>query len=79
MNDIPWNKIILDDFRYLSRLTEEEELILQDWEAGHSVTKIAMDRNMSDRKVERIRNQIRRKYDAVQPYSPLLPKRMIAN
>lgn len=79
MNDISWNKIILDDFRYLSRLTEEEDLILRDWEAGHSVTKTAMDRNMSDRKVERIRNQIRRKYDAVQPYSPLLPKRIIAN
>lgn len=79
MNDIPWNKIILDDFRYLSRLTEEEDLILRDWEAGKSVTQIAMDRSMSDRKVERLRNQIRRKYDAVQPYSPLLPKRMIAN
>jgi hypothetical protein len=79
MNDIHWNKIILDDFRYLSRLTEEEELILQDWEAGRSVTKTAMDRSMSDRKVERLRNQIRRKYDAVQPYSPLLPKRIIAN
>lgn len=79
MNDIPWNKIILDDFRYLSRLTEEEELILRDWEAGKSVTQIAMDRSMSDRKVERLRNQIRRKYDAVQPYSPLLPKRIIAN
>ena len=79
MNDIPWNKIILDDFRYLSRLTEEEDLILRDWEAGKSVTQIAMDRSMSDRKVERLRNQIRRKYDAVQPYSPLLPKRIIAN
>lgn len=79
MNDIPWNKIILDDFRYLSRLTEEEDLIPRDWEAGKSVTQIAMDRSMSDRKVERLRNQIRRKYDAVQPYSPLLPKRMIAN
>lgn len=77
MNDIQWNKIILDEFRYLARPTKEEEIILRDWEAGYSVTKSAMDHNFSTRTVDRIRNQIRRKYDAVQPYTPLLPKRMI--
>ena len=76
MNDIPWNKIILDEFRYLARLTEDEDKILQDWEDGYSVTKSARVRNMSPRQVDRNRNQIRRKYDAVQPYSPLLPKRI---
>ena len=76
MNDIPWNKIILDEFRYLARLTEDEDKILQDLEAGYSVTKSARVRNMSPRQVDRNRNQIRRKYDAVQPYSPLLPKRI---
>jgi hypothetical protein len=77
MNDIPWNKIILDEFRYLARPTQEVDMILKDWEAGHSVTKSAMDHSLSTRTVDRIRNQIRRKYDAVQPYTPLLPKRMI--
>lgn len=76
MNDIPWNKIIVDEFRYLARLTEDEDKILQDWEAGHSVTKSARLRNMSPRQVDRNRNQIRRKYDAVQPFTPLLPKRI---
>ena len=76
MNDIPWNKIIVDEFRYLARLTEDEDKILQDWEAGYSVTKSARVRNMSPRQVDRNRNQIRRKYDAVQPFTPLLPKRI---
>lgn len=76
MNDIPWNKIIVDEFRYLARLTEDEDKILQDWEAGYSVTKSARVRNMSPRQVDRNRKQIRRKYDAVQPFTPLLPKRI---
>ena len=75
MNDIPWNKIILDDFRYLASLTQEEEEVLQDWAAGRTVVNTSMRRNLSIRQVERIRNQIRRKYDAVQPFTPLLPKR----
>ena len=79
MNDIPWNKIILDDFRYLASLTKEEEEVLQDWAAGRTVVNTSMRRNLSIRQVERIRNQIRKKYDAVQPYTPLLPKRDIDN
>lgn len=79
MNDIVWNKIILDDFRFLARLTEEEDVILRDWEAGYSITKSARLRNMSPRQVDRNRNQIRKKYDAVQPFSPLLPKRIADN
>lgn len=76
MNDIPWNKIIVDELRYLARLTEDEDKILQDWAAGYSVTKSARMRNISPRQVDRNRNQIRRKYDAVQPFTPLLPKRI---
>ena len=77
MNDILWDEIILDDFRHLACLTADEEMILQDWKAGDSVTKSARKRSMSSRQVDRLRNQIRRKYDAVQPFTPLLPKRTI--
>ena len=75
MNDIPWNRIILSDFRSLACLTDEEKTVLQDWADGKSVVFTAMHRNLSTRQVERIRNQIRKKYDAVQPFTPLLPKR----
>ena len=75
MNDIPWNKIILAEFTALACLTPEENTVLLDWISGKSVVQTHMERNMSTRRVDTLRHQIRRKYDAVQPFSPLLPKR----
>lgn len=75
MNDIPWNKISLAEFRSLACLSEDENVVLQDWSDGKSVVKTSMDRSMSTRQVDKLRNQIRRKYDSVQIYTPLLPKR----
>lgn len=75
MNDIPWNKIILNDFISMACLSDDETAILKDWAAGKSVVSTAMSRNISTRQVDNYRNQIRKKYDAVQIYSPLLPKR----
>lgn len=75
MNDIPWNKIALAEFRSLACLSAEENTVLQDWADGKSVVNTSMTRNMSTRQVDKLRNQIRKKYDAVQIYTPLLPKR----
>lgn len=75
MNDIPWNKIALSEFRSLACLSDEEDIVLQDWADGKSVVKTSMDRSMSTRQVDKLRNQIRKKYDAVQIYTPLLPQR----
>lgn len=75
MNDIPWNKIALAEFRSLACLSGEEDVVLQDWADGKSVVNTSMTRSMSNRQVDKLRNQIRKKYDAVQIYTPLLPKR----
>lgn len=75
MNDIRWNRIILDDFLFNAFLTEDEEAVVLDWASGKSTACTAMTRNMSVAKVDKIRNQIRKKYDDVQPYTPLLPPR----
>ena len=75
MNDIQWNKIILAEFTALACLTPEENTVLLDWISGKSVVQTHMERNMSTRRVDTLRHQIRQKYDAVQPFSPLLPKR----
>ena len=75
MNDIPWNKIALAEFRSLACLSGEEDVVLQDWADGKSVVNTSMSRSMSTRQVDKIRNQIRKKYDAVQIYTPLLPPR----
>lgn len=77
MNDIPWNKIALAEFRSLACLTKEEDTILQDWADGKSVVSTSMTRNISTRQVDKLRNQIRTKYDAVQIYTPLLPPRNV--
>lgn len=75
MNDIQWNKIALAEFRSLACLSVEENIVLQDWADGKSVVNTSMTKNMSTRQVDKLRNQIRKKYDAVQIYTPLLPKR----
>lgn len=75
MNDIQWNKISLAEFRSLACLSDEEDIVLQDWADEKSIVDTSMSRSMSTRQVDKLRNQIRKKYDAVQIYTPLLPKR----
>jgi hypothetical protein len=65
---------MLGVFRASACLTEEEDVVLNDWARGKSIVETAMTRSMSDRKVGRIRKTLRRKYDNIQPYTDL-PKR----
>lgn len=75
MKDIAWDKIKLAEFRSLVCLSDEEDIVLQDWADEKSIVDTSMSRSMSTRKVDKLRNQIRKKYDAVQIYTPLLPER----
>ena len=75
MKDILWNTIMLREFESLACLTEEEVIVLRDWAHGRSVVSTVMRHNMSERKVKEIRRILREKYDSVQIYTPLLPKR----
>ena len=74
MNDLLWDQRMLGVFRASACLTEEEDIVLNDWARGKSIVETAMTRSMSDRKVGRIRKTLRRKYDNIQPYTDL-PKR----
>ena len=75
MRDVVWNSIILDEFVELACLTEDEEKILRTRAKGWTRQKQAMTFNMSVSAVDRIIRRLHVKYDAVQPYSPLLPLR----
>ena len=75
MKDIPWDNVMLEDFRRLAILTEDEDRVLTGWVKGWSIVKIADRCGMCDRTVNSIIRSIRNKYDAVQIYSPLLPPR----
>ena len=75
MNDIIWNKIILNEFIDLACLTETEEKILRTRIAGLCSIHQSMAFNLSVSTVDCIIRTIRQKYDMVQPFSDILPKR----
>lgn len=72
---VPWNKIILEEFISLACLSKEEEQIMRTRVAGWTVTKQAMEFGMSEATVARIIKRLKAKYDIVQKYSVLLPPR----
>ena len=74
--DIEWNTIILKEFEYLACLSDEERIVLYDWAYDRYLTNTRMNHDMCETKVKEIRSRLRRKYDAVQPFSPLLPPRI---
>ena len=75
MRDIQWNRITVDEYVFLCQPDDQEMAVLSCWAAGESVAYTAYQTHMSDSSVEKIRARIRQKYDAVQPYTPLLPER----
>lgn len=72
---VPWNKIILERFIELAALTEDEEAIMRTRVAGWTITKQAMELCMSKSTVNRIIERLKKKYDDVQKYDPILPPR----
>ena len=74
-NDLVWDKRMVKTFEDAAYLTEEEEIVLQEWAKGKSIVNTSMMFHMSERKINMIRKNIRMKYDRVQVYTPELPKR----
>ena len=75
MKDILWDKVMLEDFRRLACLTDDEDRVLTGWASGWSIVKIADRCGMCDRTVNSVIRSLRQKYDSVRKYSPLLPPR----
>lgn len=72
---VPWNKIIYDEFVELAALNEEEQDILRTRMQNWTITKQSMEFGMSKSKIDNIISRLKVKYDAVQPYSDKLPPR----
>lgn len=72
---VPWNKIILEEFIRLASLSKEEEEVMRTRVAGWTVTEQSMKLGMSVSKVNKITQRLKVKYDGVQPYSCILPPR----
>lgn len=73
--DLIWNNVMVTEFRKLAILTEDEDNVLRGWSKNKSIVEIALTYGMSERTVSRHLDSIRRKYDDVQVYTPLLPAR----
>lgn len=76
MYDLVWDRRMLGAFKALACLSEEEEIVLDDWALNKSIVHTSMTHHMSTRKVNDIRKRIRNKYDRIQPYTDL-PRRNI--
>lgn len=74
-DQVPWNKIILEEFINLALLTKDEEMILRTRIYGWTVREQADKLNMSVSSVNRIIKRIKNKYDDVEKYSTILPPR----
>jgi hypothetical protein len=74
-NEVIWTKLILERFIDLANLTQDEEIVIRTRVAGWSRVKQAMELNLSVSSIDRIINRLKRKYDEVQKYDPILPPR----
>lgn len=75
MKDILWNRIILDEFIRLAMPTELEIQVIKSRMAEQSRVQQSFNMSMSVSTVDAAIKSIRQKYDAVQPYSTILPPR----
>lgn len=72
---VPWSKIILETFVEEALLSKEEEWILRTRIAGWSRTKQCMELNISLSTLDKRISALKKKYDKVSRYNPLLPPR----
>lgn len=70
-----WSKIILERFIEEACLTKEEEMIMRTRVEGWTITKQALELNMSESKISKIIARLKVKYDNVQKRDPILPPR----
>ncbi len=74
-HQVIWTKIIVEEFVRLGNLTKDEEMVLRTRADGWTITQQSLKLSMSVSTVNRIVSRLKRKYDAVQPYSVILPPR----
>lgn len=74
-HQVPWSKVIVETFISEAMLTKDEEMILRTRVAGWTRVQQSMELGMSLSTVDRIINRLKKKYDQVQRFNPLLPPR----
>lgn len=72
---VDWSKLVLERFISLGNLTKDEEAVMRTRVAGWTITKQSMELGMSKSTVNRIIKRLKKRYDTVQKYDPMLPPR----
>ena len=75
MNDLLWNTRLLGAMQAHAFLTEDEQVVLNDWVRGKSIANTSTMHHMSESTVNRIRRRLRQKYDSIQGYADLPPRK----
>ena len=70
-----WNKLILDEFYSIALLSDSERFLVESRIKGLTILEQAEQLNLSVSSVNRMIRRIKDKYDNVQKYSDVLPKR----
>ena len=74
-HQVPWSKVILEAFIEEACLSKDEEMVMRTRVAGWSRTEQSMKLGMSLATIDRIIARLKKKYDAAQKYSAILPPR----
>ena len=77
-HQVPWSKIIVEEFVSLACLTPIEEQILRTRISGMTRVQQTQLFNISLSTLDRHIFSLKRKYDQVERYSPLLPPRKMS-
>lgn len=72
---VPWSKIIVEEFVKDAMLTKEEEMIIRTRVAGWTRQKQSLEFGMSLSTLDRHISTLKKKYDNAQKYNPILPPR----
>lgn len=75
MNEVLWNKPLVERFCELAMLSEDERFIVETRAKGWSVSKQAQALNCSESTVAKKIALLKKKYDAVQKHDDMLPPR----
>ena len=74
-HQVPWTKVILEEFIKEACLTEFEEKVMRTRVGGWSRTKQCQEFNISMSTLDKTIRRLKIKYDNVQKYDPILPPR----
>lgn len=74
-HQVVWTKMIVETFIEEAMLSKEEEMVLRTRASGMPRTEQAERLNMSISKLDKIIATLKKKYDNVAKYNPLLPPR----